>query len=125
MEPLHKKKRETSYPASATSNLELVVDRAVKEFASHKFDDVTELKDKRNRVNKENDTEIDWKRVEKGDTMCISSKFDSVEWWKNLGKDKNPLIFLAALRIIALPVSNAFVERVFSACTWFDDPLRQ
>ena len=27
--------------------------------------------------------------------------------------------------IIALPPSNAFLERIFSACTWFDDPLRQ
>ena len=24
-----------------------------------------------------------------------------------------------------MPASNAFVERIFSACTWFDDPLRQ
>ena len=27
--------------------------------------------------------------------------------------------------IIALSPSNAFLERIFSACSWFDDPLRQ
>ena len=27
--------------------------------------------------------------------------------------------------IIALPPSNTFLELIFSACTWFDDPLRQ
>ena len=34
-------------------------------------------------------------------------------------------IFIAVLPVIALPPSNAFVECIFSACTWFDDPLHQ
>eukprot|EP00984_Skeletonema_dohrnii_P026908 scaffold16320_cov131-Skeletonema_dohrnii-CCMP3373.AAC.2 len=34
-------------------------------------------------------------------------------------------VFAAALSILALPTSNAFMERTFSACTWHDDPLRQ
>ena len=42
-----------------------------------------------------------------------------------MNKDKHQLVFLEALRIIALPVSNPFVERISSACTWLEDPLRQ
>ena len=48
-----------------------------------------------------------------------------MEWWKSVGKKKYPLIALVALVILALPPSNAFLERIFSTCTWFDHHLRQ
>ena len=27
--------------------------------------------------------------------------------------------------VTAMPPSNAYMERIFSTCTWFDNPLRQ
>ena len=36
-----------------------------------------------------------------------------------------PAALVAALPILDLPASNAFQERIFSACTWYDDPLNQ
>jgi hypothetical protein len=32
---------------------------------------------------------------------------------------------MLAIAAVAVPASNGFQERIFSACTWFDDPLRQ
>ena len=69
--------------------------------------------------------DIDWGRVKDGDILYISSQFDSLEWWKTQGSRKFPEVFRVALPILALPASNAFLERIFSACTWFDDPVRQ
>ena len=34
-------------------------------------------------------------------------------------------VFIVMLAIAAVPASNGFQERIFSACTWSDDPLRQ
>ncbi len=33
--------------------------------------------------------------------------------------------FLCHWVFSALPAANAFLERIFSTATWFDDPLRQ
>ena len=38
---------------------------------------------------------------------------------------KCPATLVAALTILALPTSNAFQERILSACNWYDDPLNQ
>ena len=38
---------------------------------------------------------------------------------------RHTLVYLVLPAIIALPRSNAFLERIFSACSWCDDPLRQ
>ena len=72
-----------------------------------------------------NQSNIDWIRVKSGDLLHISSNFDVLEWWKTVGVMKHPAALVAALSILALPASNAFQERVFSACTWHDDPLNQ
>ena len=68
---------------------------------------------------------VDWKKVRNNDTLYISSLFDSCEWWRNVGRKRHYLVFLVVPSIIALPSSNGFQERIFSACTWFDNPLRQ
>ncbi len=34
-------------------------------------------------------------------------------------------IFTIVPLLVALPSHNGFQERTFSACTWFDNPLRQ
>ena len=74
----------------------------------------------------EKDTgEVDWEKVNEVDVLYISSIFDSLEWWKAQGARNFPEIFRVALPISALPASNAFLERIFSACTYFVDPLRQ
>ena len=65
---------------------------------------------------------IEWERVtgDEPDILYISSIFDVLEWWKSIGRDKYPLVYMVALSIIALPASNAFLERIFSTCTRFD-----
>ena len=49
----------------------------------------------------------------KGLTFFQVSVWGDINW--------NPL----SAAIIALPPSNAFLERIFSACSWCDDPLLQ
>ncbi len=88
------------------------------------FDAEVEIKEQCKRMGKESG-EIDWKRVRACDIMYISANFDSLEWWKTRGSKKFAEIFRVALPISALPATNAFLERIFSRCTWFDDPLRQ
>lgn len=104
-------------------------DRAKKAFneymeAAKSFDATEELKKQYSRMEK-NASEIDWTRVKDEDLLYISSKFDVLEWWKSVGARKYPDILVAALPILGLPASNAFQERIFSACTWHDDPLNQ
>ena len=67
---------------------------------------------------------IDWKKVRKGKTLYISSVFDSLEYWKTIGRKNFPLIALVAPRIISIPGSNGFQERIFNICTFFDSELR-
>ena len=69
--------------------------------------------------------DIDWDKVNDFDILYISSKFDLLEWWKNVGSKKHPLVILVALVILTLPPTNAYQEHIFSTCTYFDDPLRQ
>ena len=88
------------------------------------FDTVSELKAQYKRTGKD-PTGIDWGRVENLDTLYISSLFDSVEWWKQVGRKDHPQVFPVFPAVIAQPASNDFQERIFSACTWFDNPLRQ
>lgn len=71
---------------------------------------------------------IDWDRVKANDTIYISSKFDLLEWWKNVGASSTSqyrLIFPVVLIVTAVPASNGSQERTFSICTIFDDHLRQ
>ena len=63
--------------------------------------------------------------MKSGDFLYISSNFDVLELWKVVGAMKYPDTLVAALSILALPASNAFQKRIFSACTWYDDPLNQ
>ena len=46
-------------------------------------------------------------------------------WWLNVGRNAHPQIYQTVPCIIAVPVSNDGQERTFSACTHFDDALRQ
>lgn len=114
------KKSSTSSDASVVEEL---AEQAVKEFGDSYFDPETELKDQLKRMGKSEDG-IDWERVQNNDTLYISSIFDSLEWWKAVGRNKYPLVHRVVLAILPLPASNAFLERIFSTCTRFDDPLR-
>lgn len=68
---------------------------------------------------------IDWKKINDIDLLYFSRKFDLLEWWKNVGQVKYPLLFPVVPPALAIPTHNAFLERIFSICRWFDDPLRQ
>jgi hypothetical protein len=85
---------------------------------------VTELKEQYKRIEKKTDA-IDWKRVKSNETLYISYLFDVCEWWTSVGRKEHRLIYFAVPLIISLPSHNGFQERIFSACTWFDSPLRQ
>ena len=69
--------------------------KAIKEFLEQDFDAETELKEQYKCTLGNNmeevDTEwgevgIDWDKVNKGDTLYTSSKFDSMKWWRSGGR---------------------------------------
>ena len=68
---------------------------------------------------------IFWDRVGEDETVYILSKFDLCERWRNIDHDKHPLVYFSVPATILLPVSDAFQERSFSACTVFDNPIHQ
>lgn len=121
-----KKKKAASSNATDDDNIEEVLMKRLQEYLDQAFDPEHELRMQYKRMNKDT-SDIDWKRV-KGvspDVLYISSKFDMLEWWKTQGKTKYWDVFVAGLPTMALPAANAFLERIFSTATWFDDPLRQ
>ena len=71
--------------------------------------------------------EVDWERVRRNDTLYISSHFDLREWWREMACNQkmHRHLYLALPKILSLPPSNMFLERIFSTCTWFDSHLRQ
>ena len=83
-----------------------------------------ELKKQYKRMDKD-EADVDWEKVYDGDILYISSKFDCLEWWKSQGSTMFPEMSVVVLPILALPALNAFLERIFSTCTFYDDPLRQ
>lgn len=101
-----------------------LVAKACKEYFSQKFIPVDELKAQFKRMGKA-ETDVDWEKVEGYDTLYTSSMFDLCEWWKSEGRKRFPLIFLILPSVLSVPASNAFQERIFSCCTYFDNPLRQ
>jgi hypothetical protein len=118
-------RRMNAEKATTSNNLEERAEKAVNKFAGLYFDTEKELKAQYERMDKD-PSSIDWEKVtgDEPDILYISSIFDVLEWWKSVGRDKHPLVYTVALSIIALPASNAFLERIFSTCTRFDDPLR-
>lgn len=121
-----KKKKATSSNATGADSLEEVLTKRLQDYLNQDFDPEHELRMQYKRMGKDTN-DIDWKRV-KGvspDILYISSKFDMLEWWKTQGKTEYWDVFVAGLPTMALPAANAFLERMFSTATWFDDPLRQ
>ena len=121
-----KKKKATSSNAPGADSLEEVLTKRLQDYLNQDFDPEHELRMQYKRMGKDTN-DIDWKRV-KGvspDILYISSKFDMLEWWKTQGKTEYWDVFVAGLPTMALPAANAFLERMFSTATWFDDPLRQ
>ena len=109
---------------SASNNNAMDADVSSDPFFSLSFNPKKELENQGGRLGKSK-MNIDWERVKQNDTLYISSLFDMCEWWKTIGRIQHDLIFLVVAIIISLPASNGFQERIFSSCTWFDDPLRQ
>ena len=68
--------------------------------------------------------DVKWSRVSIGDTLYVAQHFDLLKWWEKKGQHLFKLIRLVAPRILATPGSNAFQERIFSKCTFFDSKLR-
>ena len=80
--------------AKATESIDKVGD-AVESFFGQIFKPKEELKTQLERKGKTEDEDgIDWKKVEENDALYISSVFDSLEWWKSVGQNQHPLIFL-------------------------------
>ena len=68
--------------------------------------------------------QIDWRAVHRGDSLYLSKIFDVAKWWATRGRLQFPLVALVAPRVLARPSSNAYQERIFSSCTYFDAKLR-
>eukprot|EP00956_Cyclotella_meneghiniana_P032818 scaffold91636_cov36-Cyclotella_meneghiniana.AAC.4 len=97
----------------------------VESYLNYNFDAIDELKKQLIRLGKDPKAEnIDWATAEE-DCLYYSSKFNLLEWWKSVGRTKWPEVYLVFCIWVALPNSNGFQERIFSLCTWFDNPLRQ
>lgn len=138
-------KKAKKSPVRVALSTEEAVEKAVTEYMAHDFDPVTELRAQRVRMDNvtvpagstiEWETlddalyekympDVDWEKIRAMDLMYFSKQFDLLEWWKNVGMVKYPLLFPVAPPALAIPTHNAFLERIFSVCTWFDDPIRQ
>ena len=102
------------------------LDAAIKKYVEQvkAIDVVAELKEQVQRLPSKKD-HIDWDRVERQELLYISSVFDLSKWWHVVGRKTHVIVFCAVPLIILIPSSNAYQERVFSACTYFDNTLRQ
>ena len=99
----------------------------IESFMNQSFNAKEQLKAQRKRLQQDT-KDIEWKKVDEEkdfDILYTSSKFDLCEWWLSVGRKAYPMIYNIVPAIIAEPGSNDFQERTFSACTHFDDPLRQ
>ena len=100
------------------------IDDAVAEWLNQDFFPDKELRKHRHRMGKDC-SDIDWARVNRQETLYISSFFYLCEWWLHaVSTERHTLVYLILPAIIALPPSNTFLERIFSARTLLDDPLR-
>ena len=108
---------------AAQSNHHQRAKKAVKDFIEHDFNPDHEIKQQCGQMEVRTDG-IDWNRVRKGELLYIFSKFDEVEWWREVGWMKHLLIYPMAPALIAIPSPNGILERIFSSCTWFNDSLR-
>ena len=80
--------------AKATESIDKV-DDAVESFFGQIFKTKEDLKAQLERKGKtEGKDGIEWKEVEENDALYISLVFDSLEWWKSVGQNQHPLIFL-------------------------------
>ncbi len=103
------------------------IDRVIDTFVNQPFNAKEQLKEQMKRLKKDT-KDVQWKKVdleEQFDLLYTSSKFDLCEWWLNVGLKAHPMMYNIVPAIIAEPASNDFQERTFSACTNFDDSLRQ
>ena len=106
-----------------SSSLSARIHAAVEKFFSQTFDPEDILREQYARMNKDCST-VNWEKVKENETLYISSLFDSIEWWE-FNRKEHWLVFLVVPSVLACPSSNGLQERIFSACTWFDNPLRQ
>jgi len=106
-----------------TSGLADRIHAAVEAFFDQNFDPEVVLKEQYMRMRKDCSS-VDWARVKKNETLYISSLFDCLEWWMHCRKE-HKLVFLVVPPVLACPSANGLQECIFSACTWFDNPLRQ
>ncbi len=118
-----RKKKMKASRSNSTGQEDDQLEQLVKAYLSQPFNMKKEIKDQRKRMN--NDEAIDWNRVEDGDVLYASSHFDMCEWWRVVGRKVYAQIYPVVPPVIAVPSSNDFQERTFSACTFFDDVLRQ
>ena len=101
------------------------IDDAVAEWLNQDLFPDKELRKHRHRMGKDC-SDIDWVRVNRQETLYISLIFDLCEGWLYaVSMERHTLVHLVLPAIIALPPSNTFLERIFSACTWFDGHVRQ
>ena len=80
---------------TAQSNHHQRAKKAVKDFIKQDFNHEHEIKQQCGQM-EVGTNGIDWNRVRKGGLLYISSKLDGVEWWREVGQMKHPLIYPTA-----------------------------
>ena len=105
------------------SNTQLA-EKEVEDFFAQRIDWKTVVSDTHRRPGS-SDGKIDWTDGEVVNVLNIEPVFDVGKWWLTVGARQFPTICLVAARILAKPDTNAYQERVFSRCTFVDQPLRQ
>ncbi|CAB9529660.1 unknown protein (Partial), partial [Seminavis robusta] len=124
-EKLRRKKQRNEEQVPVQAALGDRVEREVEAWFSQDFHLTTALKLQKSRpvpqdvLDRLGTNKICWlENVEK-----IVQHFDIMDWWEREGKITYPLIYAVACCILALPDSNGFQERTFSAATWMDGIL--
>ena len=119
----HLARKIESAPVALVVAKEDSIDATVVNFFDQSFNPAEELKAQRKLMGKGCD-DIDFNKVKANKTLCISSKFDLIEWWL-YSLSHHSIAYVTVRTLVSLPNSNAFQERTFSTYTHFDDPLRQ
>ena len=101
------------------------VDAAIKKYVEQvkAMDIVTKLKEQVQQLSSNKDN-IDWDRVDRRDLLYIPSVFDLSKWWHVVSRKAHVIVFCAVPLIILIFLLNAYQERIFSVCTYFDNTFQ-
>ena len=95
----HRRQKRVASPSPTSASVESMEDRMgnlVKSYMDYCRSSMQPIKAQYQRMGKETD-QVDWKKVKDDEILYISSKFDSLEWWKTQGAREFAVVFRVAL----------------------------